>query len=103
MSRVSFRTDEDRKERGGRFYADRIVQRIGDRRITLYRRNDVADSSWFFCVYLREEQRQYRVSLRTSARDEARRKAESVLIELLGRVRNGEKILSPSLRDVLDC
>jgi integrase len=101
MSRVSARTDKDRDVRGGRFYADRIVQRIGDRRITLYRRNDVADSSWFFCVYLREEQRQYRVSLRTSARDEAKRKAETILIELLGRVRNGEKILSPSLDDVL--
>jgi integrase len=82
-------------------YTDRIVQRIGDRRITLYRRADIADSSWFLCVYLREEKRQYRVSLRTTARDEAKRKAESVLIDLLSRIRSGEKILSPSLEDVL--
>lgn len=100
MARVSSDTRRDRVE-GGRFYTDRIVQRIGDRRITLYRRRDVADSSWFLCVYLREEKRQYRVSLRTAVRDEAKRKAEIVLIELLGRIRNGEKILSPSINDVL--
>jgi integrase len=79
----------------------RVVQRLGDRRITIYRRNDIQHGSWFLCVYLREEKRQYRVSLKTEDRDEAKRKAEEVLIDLLGRVRNGEKILSPSLSDVL--
>src|SRR5579862_8635895 len=79
----------------------RVVQRLGDRRITLYRRKDIAGGSWFLCVYLREEKRQYRVSLKTDEREEAKRNAEAVLIDLLGRVRNGEKILSPSLGDVL--
>ncbi|MGA7822884.1 MAG: hypothetical protein WCA14_01730, partial [Steroidobacteraceae bacterium] len=79
----------------------RVVQRLGDRRITLYRRKDIENGSWFLCVYLREEKRQYRVSLKTDDREQAKRKAESVLIDLLGRVRNGERILSPSLGDVL--
>jgi integrase len=79
----------------------RVVQRLGDRRITLYRRKDIEHGSWFLCVYLREEKRQYRVSLKTDDREHAKRKAESVLIDLLGRVRNGERILSPSLGDVL--
>src|SRR5579863_2841440 len=79
----------------------RVVQRLGGRRITLYRRNDIGRSSWFLCIYLREEKRQYRISLKTDDREDAKSKAEAVLIELLGRVRNGERILSPSLAEVL--
>lgn len=88
-------------ERKSGSLTNRIVQKLGGRSITLFRRDDITDSSWFFCVYLREEKRQYRVSLKTTDRAEAKRKAESVLIDLLGRIKTGEKILSPSLGDIL--
>jgi integrase len=101
MKRVSLVAGNRAQPRKAGSYSDRIVQRLGDRRITLYRRTDIDDSSWFFCVYLREEKRQYRISLKTTDRQQAKRKAEDVLIELLGRIRGGEKILSPSLGDVL--
>jgi len=100
LKRVRSNENDAQSQRGG-FYSERLVQRLGDRKITLYRRTDINDSSWFFCVYLREEKRQYRVSLKTTDRQQAKRKAEDVLIELLGRIRGGEKILSPSLGDVL--
>jgi integrase len=96
MQRVS-----SKAERSDAIRQSRVVQRLGDRRITLYRRKDIDRGSWFLCVYLREEKRQYRVSLKTDDREEAKRKAEAVLIDLLGRVRNGERILSPSLGDVV--
>jgi integrase len=96
MQRVS-----SNPQKTGERRQSRVVQRLGDRRITLYRRKDIEHGSWFLCVYLREEKRQYRVSLKTDDREQAKRKAEAVLIDLLGKVRNGERILSPSLGDVL--
>jgi hypothetical protein len=101
MTRVSSLQESKLQAKGPGFYSDCIVQRLGDRRITLYRRTDIQDSCWFFCVYLREEKRQYRISLKTTDRHEAKRKAENVLIELLSKIRNGEKILSYSIAEVL--
>lgn len=101
MKRVSRAKPAAKVDGKGAFYSDKLVQRLGDRRITLYRRRDVRDSSWYVCVYLREENRQYRVSLKTDDLDIAKRKAERVIIDVLGRVGHGERILAPALADVL--
>jgi integrase len=101
MKRVSRHNEKVLYPKKSGFYSHRIVQRLGGRRITLYRRNDIAESSWFFCVYLKEEKRQYRVSLNTTDKDEAKDKSETILIDLLGRIKNGETVFSPTLADVL--
>src|SRR5260221_2746310 len=53
--------------------AERDTQSIRFRRsmATIYRRGDIENSSWFFRLYLKEEKRHYRKSLRTSDRKEA--------------------------------
>ncbi len=100
MKRVSSAVANAESNTGGS-YKSRVVQRFGDRRITLYRRADIAEGSWFLCLYLREEKRQYRVSLKTDSLERAKRAAEDLLIDLLGRVRSGERVLSPTLSEVL--
>ena len=78
MKRVSPADPKAPTRRKTGFYAQRVVQRLGGRRITLYRRNDIADSSWFCCLYLREEKKQYRISLKTDDKNEAQRKAANL-------------------------
>jgi hypothetical protein len=39
---------------------------FGEYRITLYERSDLANSSWYFRVYVKEEGRNYRQSLNTT-------------------------------------
>ena len=101
MKRVSSLNQKVAYPKTTGFYSHRIIQRFGGKRITLYRRNDIADSSWFFCVYLKEAKRQYRISLMTADKDEAKDKAETILIDLLGRLKNGETVFSPTLQEVL--
>ena len=47
-----------------------IIQ-FGSRHFTIYQRGDVKHSSWFFRVYLKEEDRFYRKSLKTRDRNTA--------------------------------
>lgn len=77
--------------------SDRIRFVLLGRTVTLFRRDDAA--SYFLCVYIREEKRQYRKSLKTPDPDVARQRAEREVFELLGRVERGEKLLDKRIND----
>jgi hypothetical protein len=74
---------------------------FGKYRATLYRRSDVDRSSWFLRVFLREEGRHYRKSLRTSDRAEAVQRATTELVSVLSKVESGQRILAISLKDLV--
>jgi hypothetical protein len=67
---------------------------------TLYRRADLTRSSWFFRIYLKEERRHFRKSLKTDDLRIARELATKELIQVLAKVQSGERILAVSLADL---
>jgi len=79
----------------------RHVLTFGRHRVTLYRRTDVHNSSWFFSLHLREEDRKYRKSLKTDSLDEAKSLAGTEVINILAKVQSGQRILALSLKDLL--
>lgn len=71
----------------------KIIQ-FGDYTVTLYERADLANSSWYFRVYIKEEGRNYRQSLNTTDPVAAEKAVTHEMIKLLKRVDNGEKLLA---------
>jgi site-specific recombinase XerD len=67
---------------------------------TLYRRADLSKSSWFFRIYLKEEGRHFRKSLKTDDVRVARELAMKELIQVLAKVQSGQRILAVSLADL---
>jgi integrase len=68
-----------------------------DHRVTLYRRADVGESHWFMRVYLKDEGRYFRKSLKTHDQQEAEKLGQRELISLLGRKQAGQLALSISI------
>jgi hypothetical protein len=97
-ARRSYSPTRDYGTRG--YERDKKIVPFGDVRATIYKRSDIAGSSWFLRVHLREEKRHYRKSLQTTDRQEAYRRARSEVIKLLSRVESGQRILSPLIREV---
>jgi len=77
------------------------VIRFGTHKVTIYQRGDVIDSSYYFRIHIKEEDRFYRKSLQTADRTEAREKAQSELIDLLSKLKTGQRILALSLHDLI--
>jgi site-specific recombinase XerD len=73
---------------------------FGTARATIYRRPDVQRGSWYFRTYLKAERRQYKASLKTTDRREAIKFAENELVDILAKVKSGQRILSLSLKDL---
>jgi site-specific recombinase XerD len=73
---------------------------VGPYKATLYRRADVANSSWFFRVYLKQEGRHFRKSLKTDSLHLAEQLAVKEIIEVLARAESGQRILAVSLADL---
>lgn len=82
--------------------SERDKQRIlfGGYRATIYRRAGVESDTYNFRVYIKGERKQIRRSLGTADKGEALRKAESELIAILASVKAGQKVVSPSLREM---
>ena len=74
--------------------------RFGKYRATIYRRADVANSSYFLRIYLKDEGRYYRKSLQTHNRKEAIDLATTELVNVLAKVESGQRILAISLGDL---
>jgi integrase len=73
---------------------------VGPYKGTLYRRADLSKSSWFFRIYLKEEGRHFRKSLKTGDLQAARELATNEVIQILAKVKSGERILAVSLADL---
>ena len=67
---------------------------------SLYRRADLSKSSWFFRIYLKEEGRHFRKSLKTDDVRIARELATKELIQILAKIQSGQRILAVSLADL---
>jgi len=78
---------------------DQHEMRFGNHAVTLYRRPDAKHSSWFFRIYLKEEKRHYRKSLRTNELAVAKAAAQDGVIKLLAKVLSGQRVLDHSLKD----
>jgi integrase len=74
---------------------------FGSHKVTLYKRGDTQDSSWFFRIHLKDEDRFYRKSLDTKDKDVAAKRAHDELIALLSRLQSGQRILALSLTDLV--
>jgi integrase len=74
---------------------------FGSRCFTIYQRGDVTKSSWFFRVYLRDEGRFYRKSLKTTSRRAAIQLGEEEFLALRAKVDSGQRILALSLRELV--
>jgi len=74
---------------------------FGEYRITLYERSDLANSSWYFRVYVKEEGRNYRQSLNTTDPVLAEKAVTHEMIKTLKRVDNGERLLALELKDLV--
>ncbi len=79
---------------------DQHYVQFGRNRATIYRRNDVSNSSWYFRFFIKEEKRHYRKSLRTTDKKEAIDRATAEVVNLLAKVQTGQRILAVSLRDL---
>jgi integrase len=73
---------------------------FGPYRGTLYRRADVGKSSWFFRIYLKQEGRHFRKSLKTNDLKIAEELAFKEVIQILARVESGQRILAVSLGEL---
>ena len=80
---------------------DKQIVPFGKYRATIYRRSDVARSSWFLRFFLQEEGRHYRKSLRTTDIEEARERATSELVSILAKVESGQRVLALSVNDLV--
>jgi|ERR1039458_4315314 integrase len=79
---------------------DKEAIRFGKYRATIYRRGDVANSSYFLRFYLKDEGRYYRKSLQTQIRREAIALATTEVVNVLAKVESGQRILAISLGDL---
>jgi integrase len=80
---------------------NQFVVPFGTYRITLYQRGDIEESSWYFRIHLKDEDRFYRKSLGTKDKAEAVQKAQDELITLLAKIKAGERILTLSVADLV--
>ena len=72
---------------------DKQPRRFGRATATIYRRGDIENSSWFFRLYLKEEKRHYRKSLKTTDRKEAFDLAHDEILAILAKVQTGDQFL----------
>jgi integrase len=79
---------------------DKELIRFGKYRATIYRRSDVANSNFFLRIYLKDEGRYFRKSLRTQNRKQAIDLASTELVNVLAKVESGQRILAISLGDL---
>jgi integrase len=79
---------------------DKQVMQFGNQAVTLYRRPDALRSSWYFRIHIKEEKRHYRQSLNTTNLSQAKLAAQEQVINILSKVRSGERILDLSLADL---
>jgi integrase len=79
---------------------DKRVMQFGNHSVTLYRRPDALRSSWYFRIHIKEEKRHYRQSLKTHDLNQAKSVAQEQVINILSKVRSGERILDLSLADL---
>jgi hypothetical protein len=77
------------------------VVKFGRVRATIFKRGDIDNSSWFFRLYLKEERRHFRRSLRTSDRREALDIAHDEIVTILAKLQSGQRILSVALKDLV--
>jgi hypothetical protein len=68
--------------------------RFGRRTGAIYRRSDIANSSYFFRTHLKQERRYYRKSLQTNDRAEAVERAEQKMLEILSKVESGQPVMA---------
>src|SRR5450755_1974105 len=120
MPRVSFKTAREaprpvtpaKRRRSGGYVAkrdygtrgaerDKQPIRFGRSIAIIYRRGDIENSSWFFRLYLKEERRHYRKSLRTADRKEAFDLAHNEIVAILAKVQTGVRILAIDLKDLV--
>ena len=79
---------------------DQCIVKFGTHSATLYRRPEAKRSSWFFRIFIREEKRHYRQSLRTTDLNQAKFLVTDRVIEILGKVQSGQRVLDVSLNDL---
>jgi hypothetical protein len=85
-------------KRGSEINPQQIM--FGKYRTTIYKRAGVANSSWYFRIYLTEEKRNYRKSLGTTDIREAKELVTTELVRLLAKIESGQHVLAISLRDL---
>ena len=73
---------------------------VGKTKVTLYQRKDNGSPSWYFKMRVKGERQYYKRSLKTTSFTEAKELAEEKVIELLGAIKAGDKIVSPTLQEV---
>jgi integrase len=74
---------------------------FGDLNVTLYRRSDVQNSSWFFRIHIKQEDRNYRKSLDTDDLPTAKKRAHTEVIKILAKVESGQRVLALALKDLV--
>jgi integrase len=79
---------------------DKEEMQLGNQVITLYRRPDAKQSSWFFRIHIKEEKRHYRQSLRTNDLNQAKFLAQDHAIKIMAKVLSGQRVLDLSLKDL---
>lgn len=75
--------------------------RFGHHRVTLYKRDDVIESSYFMRIYLKDEERYFKKSLGTKDQREAIEKAQAEVINLLAKLKAGERVVSITVADLV--
>ena len=73
---------------------------IGKTKVTLYQRKDNGSPSWYFKMRIKGERQYYKRSLKTTSFPEAKELAEEAVIGLLGAIKAGDKIVSPSIQEI---
>lgn len=66
--------------------------RFGNLKVTLSRSDE--DANWQFCVFIKDEKKQYRQSTKTAILDEAKNVAQSIVVDILSKQRSGQKVFS---------
>jgi integrase len=80
---------------------DKQVIEIGEFSVTLYRRSDVQNSSWFFRIHIKQEDRNYRKSLGTDDLPTAKKRVYTEVVKILGKVDSGQRVLALALKDLV--
>jgi integrase len=98
MKKKPYLASEHYRERN--YELDQCIVKFGTHAATLYRRPEAKKSSWFFRIFIRKEKRHYRQSLRTSDLTQAKLLVTDKVIEILGKVQSGQRLLDVSLNDL---
>lgn len=77
-----------------------VPVKVGTHEGVISRRNDGKSSKFYFRYYLTSEKRYYRKSLDTEDVLEAKKRATDALIEILGKINTGQRVISISLGDL---